>query len=359
MRSTVKLILCNRESLPGFLFLFSTLLLIMKNFYGWKIRVKKLPEKNYTGIWCNNKTWRLKNQPEKPILELPPFMSEFYDVGLGTFCSLECPFCYTAAGKNGEHWLNPVGAWKSYISNLEPDKEGRLDYKEITGTTGEDSILRTLLAMYPRVIETQKPFQIAIGSTCEPTEHPDFCKFLESVYESKVVPNYTTNGIKLSDEILEATRNFVGGVAVSLSNRGAEDRARKSISLLLEKGECKVNIHHIISGKESVDKFIQVWSEYGNDINYHVLLPLMNEGRSVHKMDDSAFYYLEEKIEALGIKNIAFGANFLKQLRTSKLKIWEYPQETYSKNMLLKNDRIEITSSSFDLTPIESLCRKF
>ena len=331
----------------------------MKNFYGWKIRVKKLHEKNYIGIWCNNKTWRLKIQPEKPILELPPSMSEFYDVGLGTYCSLECPFCYTAAGKNGEHWLNPVGAWKSYIENLKPDKIGRLNYEEITGTTEEDSVLRVLLATYPEVIETQKPFQIAIGSTCEPTEHPDFCKFLESVHESKVVPNYTTNGVFLSDEILEATRNFVGGVAVSLSNKRVEQEARKSILSLLTKGECKVNIHHIISGKDSVDKFIQVWSEYGNDINYHVLLPLMNEGRSTHKMDDSAFYYLEEKIEALRIKNVAFGANFLEQLKNSKLKIWEYPQETYSKNMLLKDDKIEITSSSFNLTPIKSLCRNF
>lgn len=42
---------------------------------------------------------------------------------------------------------------------------------------------------------TNKPFQIAIGSTGEPTMHPDFCEFLETVFNTGVVPNYTTNGL--------------------------------------------------------------------------------------------------------------------------------------------------------------------
>ena len=42
-------------------------------------------------------------------------------------------------------------------------------------------------------------------STGEPTIHPQFCEFLETVYNSGVVPNYTTNGITLAkgDEYTE------------------------------------------------------------------------------------------------------------------------------------------------------------
>ena len=60
-------------------------------------------------------------------------------------------------------------------------------------------------------------------STGEPTIHPEFCEFLETVYNTGVVPNYTTNGIvlaawcnplsvnyELANKILEYTRNYVG-----------------------------------------------------------------------------------------------------------------------------------------------------
>ena len=89
------------------------------------------------------------------------------------------------------------------------------------------------------IIETDKPFQIAIGSSGEPTVHPDFCNFIETVYNTNVVPNYTTNGIILSywnkpgkryfllaNKILDYTKKYVGGVAVSFGNK--VERKQKS-----------------------------------------------------------------------------------------------------------------------------------
>ena len=79
--------------------------------------------------------------------------------------------------------------------------------------------------------KTNKPFQIAIGSTGEPTIHPEFCEFLETVYNTGVVPNYTTNGItiakdnELSNKILAYTRRYVGGVAVSFGNKSLQKYA--------------------------------------------------------------------------------------------------------------------------------------
>jgi len=113
-----------------------------------------------------------------------------------------------------------------------------------------------------------------------------------------------------------------------------------------------VNIHHIISDKESVDEFVAEWARYGDDILYHVLLPLMPSGRSSEGVTEGTFEYLEEVIEKNGIKNVAFGAHFIKNLRDSKIKTWLYDEQSFSKNIILTKDLVQITPSSFDLNPI-------
>ena len=110
---------------------------------------------------------------------------------------------------------------------------------------------------------------------------------------------------------------------------------------------------NIISDKESVDEFVSEWLNYGNDILYHVLLPLMPAGRSTKGVEDGVFEYLEEVIEKNNIKNVAFGAHFIKNLRESKIKTWLYDEESFSKNIILEKDCVKITPSSFDLNPIK------
>jgi MoaA/NifB/PqqE/SkfB family radical SAM enzyme len=212
-----------------------------------------------------------------------------------------------------------------------------------------------------RILLTNKPFQIAIGSTGEPTIHPEFCDFLKTVYESGVVPNYTTNGIILSKQlplanaIMEATRKYVGGVAVSFGNESIREYARQAVVNLINNGNTNVNIHHIISDKESVDEFVAEWARYGDSILYHVLLPLMPSGRSSEGVTDGTFEYLEEVIEKNNIKNVAFGAHFIKNLRDSKIKTWLYDEQSFSKNIILTKDLVQITPSSFDLNPIMTI----
>ena len=117
--------------------------------------------------------------------------------------------------------------------------------------------------------------------------------FLKTVYDTGVVPNYTTNGVILSQwdnpkskwykqalKIITYTRAYVGGVAVSFGNKALRPYARKAVEVLVNKCNTNVNIHHIISDKESVDEFVAEWARYGNCILYHVLLPLMPSGRS-------------------------------------------------------------------------------
>lgn len=62
------------------------------------------------------------------------------------------------------------------------------------------------------------------------------------------------------------------------------------------------------------------WVRYGSDILYHVLLPLMPSGRSQEGVSDGTFEYLEYVIEQNKIKNVAFGAHFIKNLRNSRIK---------------------------------------
>lgn len=313
----------------------------MKDFTSWGIKRRHFPEYNYNAIWNNLKTIRLGEGTAKA---LPPQFSEFYDIGLGTKCQTgNCPFCYVSANPSGRYFKNICETWKKWMSTFNDIVEGNLT-------------------------NTLKPFQIAIGSTGEPTEHPEFCEFLKTVYESGVVPNYTTNGVILSDwnkpegkyyslalQILDYTKNYIGGVAVSFGNPILRNKAKNAIEGLIKLGECKINIHHIISDKESVDEFIQTWKNYGSFIDYHVLLPLMPSGRSKTGIEPDAFEYLENQLLENNIDNVAFGAHFIEQLKSSKIKTWLYPPESLSKNIILEENKIIITPSSFDLSPIHTI----
>ena len=311
----------------------------MKDFKHFGLKRRFFPDHNYNALWCNLKTIRLGEGKSE---ELPAEQSEFYDVGINTKCNAECPFCYVSASGKGINYPNICETWIKWMNT----------YWE--KTVGHGAII------------TNKPFQIAIGSTGEPTIHPEFCEFLKTVYETGVVPNYTTNGIilsawcnpvspnyELSNIILDYTAKYVGGVAVSFGNHKLRDMARLAIEGLIAKGNTNVNIHHIISDKKSVDAFIEEWLQYGTSILYHVLLPLMPSGRSESGIEEGVWEYLEEMIQKHDIKNVAFGAHFIKYLRKSKIKTWLYDEESFSKNVILTPNKVQITSSSFNLEPIK------
>lgn len=294
----------------------------MKDFTNFGVKVRRFPEYNYHAVWANLKTLRLGKGQAK---ELPPNVSEFYDVSLGTKCNLECPFCYTSALSNGVSYSDICEKAKWFFGNMS---------------------------------DNDKPFQIAIGSQGEPTLHPQFVDFLKTVYGLNIVPNYTTNGLtiasnsKLSEDILSATSEYVGGVAVSANtwNRLINCAWREAIKKLIEYGNTNINVHYIISDKESVDKFINIYNEYKENVLYFVLLPLMNSGRSTEKYQNEAFEYLLES--GLDWSKIAFGAHFYDLLKAqNKIKCWLYPPESFSKNLIL-DDVIKITPSSFNINPL-------
>lgn len=278
--------------------------------------------------------------------------------------------CYVSADNTKQDYQGISETWKKWISTFPEDKKINLEddeiFKDILGkpdenTTYEELKFKLKVIWYLKnnlpIVYTEKPYQIAIGSVGEPTIHPDLSKFLETVFETKVVPNYTTNGIVLasdtpqSKELLEATRNFVGGVAVSYGNKKIRTQADKAIEKLLAKGDCKVMIHHLLSDKNSVDELLEAETKWGDDIHYHVLLPLKRHGRSNDEMTEETYLYLTEKINKLGLTNLAFGMWFLPWMKKypGSINCWDYPGETYSSNLLLKENKIIITPSSYNL----------
>ena len=298
----------------------------MKNFNNFGVKVRSFPEYNYHAVWANLKTLRLGIGQAK---QLPADKSEFYDVSLGTKCNLQCPFCYVGATTNGRNYTNLVDKANFFFGNMS---------------------------------ENDKPFQIACGSESEPLVNPECLDFFETVYKLGIVPNYTTNGICIakddewSEKILDTTRNYVGGVALSANtwNKQINETWRKAFKKLIDFGETKINLHYIIKDSKSVDEFISIYDEFKDDTYYFVLLPLMNHGRSNETYSDDAFNKLIQKI-GLDWSKIAFGANFYHNLLTQdKIKCWLYPPESFSKNLIL-DDIIKITPSSFNLTSIKEI----
>ena len=312
----------------------------MKDWRNFGIKVRNFPDKNYRSIWKNLKTIRTGTGVPK---ELDPMYAEFYDISIGSSCKTgRCPFCYASSNPDDSQNSDIIKSWRYWMRHYLPDKE-------------ENGI-----------IFTEKPFQVAIGGRGEPTEHPEFSEFLEDVWSYGVVPNYTTNGVilgsiysnskysKTAIKILDYTSRFVGGVAVSFGNPDLKKDAENAIKALLNYGNTNINIHHIISDKKSVEDFLRSWDTFGDDILYHVLLPLMNLGRSEKGFSDpEVFDLLITELEKRNIKNVAFGSHFYNILKTQKvLKIWDYPPESLSKHMILDKGKIIITQNSFDLTPL-------
>jgi MoaA/NifB/PqqE/SkfB family radical SAM enzyme len=280
------------------------------------IKTRIFPESNYKGIWFNGKTIRIALDPSKPITELK--YPEFYDIKLTGYCEGECPWCYMDSKKTDSHYENVVEKINDYFGPMS---------------------------------ENERPFQVAIGGG-EPTSHPDFIEVLKTFKELGIEPNYTTNGMwadfnkgtRSMSGIIEATKEYCGGVAVSchphLSHKWAR-AAKKYINYGI-----KLNFHIVISDIESIDNFKDIYSVWSDAVDYFVLLPWGNQGRAEHK--DIDWEYL---IKVLPEKHnqIAFGANFYPYLVGGghNINVSLYEPESMSKFLDLED--MTIHKSSFNL----------
>ncbi|MFA5395706.1 MAG: radical SAM protein [Methanogenium sp.] len=269
---------------------------------------KRISKKeNYSAIHINGKTIRIAIDKTKPITELE--YPEFYDVKITSFCTGKCPWCYQSSTPVGEHFENIVEKCKQFFGSL---------------------------------TENQRPFQIALGGG-NPNQHPDFVKLLKYLSSIEIIPNYTTNGIGLTDEILKATKKYCGGVAVSCHPH-LEKIWKEAVKKLVVR-KIKTNLHIIVSDKKSIEYLQKIYKQYRNKVDYFVLLPYTAQGRAKEKEID--YESLTLFLKNVDSKKIAFGANFYEYLKKNRniAQVSLYEPEIMSKYLDLSN--MKIYKSSF------------
>jgi radical SAM protein with 4Fe4S-binding SPASM domain len=142
---------------------------------------------------------------------------EMLDVSITNWCDKGCSFCYRKSNRVGKH------------ISVE-------DYREIM-----------------RQAKDMHVFQVALGGG-NPNQHPYFCEILRVTrQEFGIVPNYTTNGRGLGDDVLKATKAYCGAVAISAYPPYAEMGA--AIELFSSLG-VSANIHFVLD-RQSVETAIQ------------------------------------------------------------------------------------------------------
>jgi hypothetical protein len=270
------------------------------------IKTRRFPEHNYLSVFYNGKTVRFQIKDNEPITEL--VFPEFYDVKITGYCSGGCPWCYQNSSEEEPHYLNAI-----------------LDIEDFFG----------------EMTQNQRPFQVAIGGG-NPNEHPHFIAILEQFHELGIMPNYTTNGIGLTREILEATEKYCGGVALSCHPHLMRHWMKAAYDL------CKItqlNFHLIISDEESIDYFEDVYYAWEDKVKYFVLLPYAAQGRAEPK--EINYDYLTGVLKGLPrVDNVAFGAGFHGYLQTVDFPVSLYEPEIMSKYLDLKD--LKVYKSSFD-----------
>lgn len=277
-----------------------------------KVRIEE--ESNYRAIWCNGKTLRFAIDLTKPITELK--YPEFYDIKVTGNCEGKCSYCYM-------------------------DSKPEIHY---------ENIIEKTMNFFKEMTSNQLPFQVALGGG-EPTSHPDFLKLLKILKEEfDICPNYTTNGMwvdshnEYCESLLHFTKKYCGGVAISCHphlTRQWEDAA-----VLYSEYKIRLNFHIIISDKESIDYFKDIYNKWKEYVEYFVLLPYGNQGRAEKKEID--WEYLVQQLPENQSK-IAFGANFYPYLLKGghNIKVALYEPEIMSKFLDLKD--MKIYPSSFNL----------
>jgi len=296
-----------------------------------KMRTRIEESANYKSVFINGKTLRFAIDNSKPITELA--YPEFYDVSFGTKCltgqsyikqkdgsKKNCHYCYASAALHGEYFKNVVEKVKWFFGQM---------------------------------TDNQRPTQWAAGGSSEALEHKDFWKASEAARELDIIPNYTTNGMLVTDEVAARTNELEAGSAITLHPH-MEIFWRRAIKIF-QKHKVRMNVHVIVSDEESVLKFEKQYHEFKDCVEWFVVLPYMNVGHAAKfpkKRDYDAIERIIDKIYHEG--KVAFGANMVNWLYKveKKYRLQLYSPEIMSKYLTLDGDQPKVYNNSFELKPV-------
>lgn len=94
--------------------------------------------------------------------------------------------------------------------------------------------------------------QIALGGRGDPDQHEHFEEILKICRKNILVPNFTTSGYGMTEEIATLCKLYCGAVAVSWYR---SEYTLKAIQILLNAG-VKTNIHYVL-GNNSIDEALE------------------------------------------------------------------------------------------------------
>ena len=146
---------------------------------------------------------------------------ETIDVQITNYCTVGCPFCYQDSTGRKKH---PDGL----------------------------KLVRTIFEGLD-----QPPYQIAFGGG-EPCQYPDFGDILRLTRELGAVPNFTTSGVALDENIAKAAREVCGGVALTFHRWRGVEKFRDAYTWWRERLPGKQLNVHLIVDKDVVPALIEL-----------------------------------------------------------------------------------------------------
>lgn len=205
---------------------------------------------NYGGFAARRD--RIPHQVQEKLREMfpgrysmiPSPSPELVDVSITDRCTFGCPYCYQDSRPKRKH--------------------------------APRDLVPTLLRGFETV-----PYQIAIGGG-EPTGHPDFPWILQEARKLGTVPNYTTAGHVFRPEVIKATNEFCGGVALTYHAFKGLDWFKQTYRRWRKALRCQLNVHLIADRNVSknLDDLVVFQDELGEPINLVLLAYYPDVGRA-------------------------------------------------------------------------------
>lgn len=212
---------------------------------------------------------------------------ELADISISNRCSKGCSFCYRSSTPGGA--IMTVDEYCSVLDGMNDPVHGNV-------------------------------FQVALGGG-EPLEHPEFYAIIEETNKRGIVPNFTTNGALLNENVFADLKGKIGAMAISVTD--INDIAAFS-GMLSCRESMKVNIHYILS-RQSIIQAKEIldgkYNELLKNINAIVYLTYKPAGRGsardVLLAGDSLTAFIESVKQPRTACKIGFDACFVPMLLTT------------------------------------------
>ena len=184
-------------------------------------------EYNFIGDTASGMTFRWGRTFE----ENPQFAPwpELADISISNHCTKGCDFCYRDSRPNSS--FMSIDDYEHLIKQLSHPKWGNV-------------------------------FQIAIGGG-EPLEHPDFMNIIDITLKHGIVPNFTTNGEHLTNDVITRLKKKVGAVALSAIDINEVDT---QLVKKLKKNNIKCNIHYVLNNQNIIQAIDILNGEYNSNL---------------------------------------------------------------------------------------------